>query len=83
MDWNRSRMGDTLKKVKPGDPLAIPAEAFNTFIDAARDFRYPAISGDTQLASLTLWPWWGSDAVMARLARVVAPGYPHHLLSLR
>ena len=32
-------MGDTLKKVKSGDPLVIPAQTFNTFIDAARDFR--------------------------------------------
>ena len=32
-------MADTLKKVKPGDPLAIPAATFNTFVDAAQDFR--------------------------------------------
>ncbi|MFB3894585.1 MAG: hypothetical protein ACE15C_21495, partial [Phycisphaerae bacterium] len=32
-------MGDTLKKVRSGDPLAIPAGAFNAFIDAARDFQ--------------------------------------------
>jgi len=31
-------MGDTLKKVKPGDPLAIPAATFNTFVDSARDY---------------------------------------------
>ncbi len=31
-------MGDTLKKVKPGDPLVIPAATFNTFVDAARDY---------------------------------------------
>jgi len=30
-------MGDTLKKVKPGDPLAIPAATFNTFVDAAQE----------------------------------------------
>ncbi|HEV58126.1 MAG TPA: hypothetical protein ENN87_11655 [Phycisphaerales bacterium] len=29
-------MGDTLKKVKPGDPMVIPADTFNTFVDAAR-----------------------------------------------
>ena len=29
----------TLRKVKTGDPLVIPAETFNTFIDAALDFR--------------------------------------------
>ena len=29
----------TLEKVKSGDPLKIPAATFNTFIDAARDFR--------------------------------------------
>lgn len=31
-------MGDTLEKVKPGDPLAIPAATFNTFVDSARDY---------------------------------------------
>lgn len=31
-------MGDAMKKVKPGDSLAIPAATFNTFVDAARDF---------------------------------------------
>ena len=30
-------MGDSLKKVQPGDPLAIPAATFNTFIDVARE----------------------------------------------
>ena len=29
-------MGDALKKVKSGDPLVIPSQTFNTFIDAAR-----------------------------------------------
>jgi hypothetical protein len=28
-----------LKKVKAGDPLVIPAATFNTFVDAAQDFR--------------------------------------------
>jgi len=33
-------MGDPLKKVQPGDPIdGIPAETFNTFIDAALDFK--------------------------------------------
>jgi len=32
-------MGDRMKKVQPGDPLQIRAETFNTFIDAARDFK--------------------------------------------
>jgi hypothetical protein len=32
-------MGDPLQKVQRGDRLRIPAETFNTFIDAARDFR--------------------------------------------
>ena len=32
-------MGDPLKRVQPGDPLKIPAETFNTFIDAAADFK--------------------------------------------
>jgi len=30
-------MGDSLKKVQPGDPLRIPAATFNTLIDVARD----------------------------------------------
>ena len=32
-------MSDHLKKVQSGDRLKIPAATFNTFIDAARDFR--------------------------------------------
>ena len=32
-------MGDPFKKVQRGDRLRIPAETFNTFIDAAKDFR--------------------------------------------
>jgi len=32
-------MGDSLKKVQPGDPLRIPSATFNAFIDAARDFQ--------------------------------------------
>lgn len=32
-------MGDTLKKVHPGDPLRIPAVTFNTLIDVARDHQ--------------------------------------------
>lgn len=32
-------MGDSLRKVRRGDPLEIPAETFNTFVDAARDFQ--------------------------------------------
>lgn len=31
-------MGDALRKVKPGDPLSIPAATFNTFVDAAQHF---------------------------------------------
>ncbi|MGH7127472.1 MAG: hypothetical protein ACREIV_02810, partial [Planctomycetaceae bacterium] len=31
--------GDSFKKVQTGEPLRIPAETFNTFIDAARDFK--------------------------------------------
>ena len=32
-------MGDAYKKVQTGQPLAIPAEAYNAFIDAASDFQ--------------------------------------------
>jgi hypothetical protein len=28
-----------MKKVTSGEPLRIPAETFNTFVDAARDFQ--------------------------------------------
>lgn len=31
-------MADVLKKVKPGDPLRIPAATFNTFVDTAQDY---------------------------------------------
>jgi len=41
-------MGDPLKKVQPGQPLRIPAQTFNTFIDAARDYleRRQGAGGD-------------------------------------
>ena len=32
-------MGDALNKVRPGDPLVIPARAYNAFVDAARACR--------------------------------------------
>ena len=32
-------MSDPLKKVRTGDPLVVPAQAYNAFIDAARDFQ--------------------------------------------
>jgi hypothetical protein len=32
-------VGDPFKKVRPGEALQIPAETFNTFLDAARDFK--------------------------------------------
>ena len=31
--------GDVLKKVKSGDPLRIPAQTFNVFIDMAKDYQ--------------------------------------------
>jgi len=40
--------GDALKKVKPGDPLRIPAAAYNRFIDAARALQGPAIKPGTR-----------------------------------
>jgi len=33
-------MATTLRKVRPGDPLVIPATTFNTFIDVAWDFQH-------------------------------------------
>jgi len=35
--------GDALKKVKAGDPLRIPAEAYNRFVDAARAYHDSSI----------------------------------------
>lgn len=32
-------MGDDLRKVRPGDPLRIPARAYNAFVDAALESR--------------------------------------------
>jgi len=32
-------MADHMKKVQSGNPLVIPAQAYNAFIDAAKDFR--------------------------------------------
>ena len=32
-------MVESLRKVRPGDPLAIPAATFNAFVDAAQDYR--------------------------------------------
>ena len=32
-------MGDAMKKVRTGDALVVPAQAYNAFIDAARDHR--------------------------------------------
>ncbi len=32
-------MSDAMKKVRTGDPLAVPAKAYNAFIDAAKDFH--------------------------------------------
>ena len=31
--------GDNMKKVRSGDPLVVPAQAYNAFIDAAKDYR--------------------------------------------
>jgi len=46
-------MSDPLKKVKPGDPLVIPAPTFNTFVDAANDFlgrRHDQFQGSSPAA---------------------------------
>jgi hypothetical protein len=32
-------MSDHMKKVQSGDPLVVPAQAYNAFIDAAKDFQ--------------------------------------------
>ena len=47
-----------LKKVKPGDPLAIPAATFNTFVDAAQDFlRRQRDIGRTPAADTPAFEW--------------------------
>jgi len=38
-------MGDALKKVQVGEKLRIPAQAFNTFVDAAKDYLQRQQSG--------------------------------------
>ena len=37
--------GDVLKKVKTGDPLRIPAQTFNVFIDMAKDYQGHKMQG--------------------------------------
>ena len=37
--------GDVLKKVKSGDPLRIPAQTFNVFIDMAKDYQGRKMQG--------------------------------------
>jgi len=42
--------GDDLKKVARGAPLRIPAAAYNSFIDAAADYRNRALGNESALA---------------------------------
>ena len=46
-------MGDHLRKVKTGDPLKLPARAFNTFIDTAEDFLNRQQDGGAFVAPLS------------------------------
>ena len=47
--------GDTLKKVRPGDPLKIPAGAYNAFVDAALAHRQagPGVRRGARLTEAT------------------------------
>jgi len=77
-------MGDTLKKVQPGDKLRIPASTFNTFIDVARDHlaRKQNVGGQSQAASpppgviLTIRNDSGSDRDRFEVLGLDEPVFP-------
>jgi hypothetical protein len=77
-------MGDTLKKVQPGDPLRIPAATFNTLIDVARAHleRKQNVGGQSQAASpppgviLTIRNDSGSDRDRFEVLGLDEPVFP-------
>ena len=56
----------TLKKVKSGDALVIPAQTFNTFIAAARDFRARQQAECGQKQEQLAWFMKKGTAVLAK-----------------
>jgi hypothetical protein len=48
--------GDSLRKVVKGDPLRVSHETFNSFIDAARDYRQRQQSQDSKAEITNLGP---------------------------
>ena len=77
-------MGDSLKKVHPGDPLRIPAATFNTLIDVARAHlaRKQNVGGQSQAASpppgviLTIRNDSGSDRDRFEVLGLDEPVFP-------
>jgi hypothetical protein len=52
-----------LKKVQPGDPLRVPAETFNTFIDVAQAWRDQRLSRGREART---WPDRAGDVLVVR-----------------
>ena len=55
-------MSDPLRKVQSGQPLAIPASAYNAFIDAAVDYRQRTahIGGGSRPSRRPALSWCGT-----------------------
>jgi hypothetical protein len=77
-------VGDTLKKVQPGDPLRIPASTFNTLIDVARDHlanrqnatRQPVLALPPPGVILTIRNDSGSDCGRFEVLGLDEPVFP-------
>jgi len=77
-------MGDDLRKVRPGDPLRIPARAYNAFVDAARDlsrrqqdrFSGELRDGGRQHGVVPVRNDTGSDLDRYRVMAIDEPLYP-------
>jgi len=77
-------MGDSLKRVLPGDPLRIPAATFNTLIDVARDHlanrqnatRQPGMALPQPGVILTIRNDSGSDRDRFEVLGVDEPVFP-------
>ena len=62
-------LGDPLQKVTPGQPLQIPAEAWNAFVEAALAHRGRRFD---QLYRLCLPEWW-ADQPDIRTDKLLTP----------
>ncbi len=77
-------MGDDLRKVRPGDPLRIPARAYNAFVDAAREvtrrqqdrFSGELRDGGRQHGVVPVRNDTGSDLARYRVMAIDGPLYP-------